>query len=137
METKHDKILKHINCTLWGWALIRVWALINFYLQGGCLFEVGAYSRLSAGKLLFVKLCKLLFVKLSSSVRIIMKITKLRNGPEFSYHCSAHFLLMPRPLSSMNAITVTMLMSSSCSPALNKFFWTSVLKFLSIHLVQT
>ena len=31
------------------WALIRGWALINFsYLQGGRLFEVGAYSRLSA-----------------------------------------------------------------------------------------
>ena len=33
----------------WGWALIRGWALINFfYLQGGRLFEVGAYSRLGA-----------------------------------------------------------------------------------------
>ena len=30
----------------WGWALIRGWALINFcYVQGGRLFEVGAYSR--------------------------------------------------------------------------------------------
>ena len=29
--------------------LIRGWALINFsYLQGGRLFEVGAYSRLGA-----------------------------------------------------------------------------------------
>ena len=42
--------------TLWGWggvvwwALIRGLALINliFYLQGGRLFEVGAYSRLGA-----------------------------------------------------------------------------------------
>ena len=33
----------------WGWALIRGWALINFfYLQGGRLFEVSAYSRLGA-----------------------------------------------------------------------------------------
>ena len=30
----------------WGWALIRGWALINFfYLQGGHLFEMGVYSR--------------------------------------------------------------------------------------------
>ena len=32
-----------------GWALIRGWALINFFcLQDGRLFEVGANSRLSA-----------------------------------------------------------------------------------------
>ena len=32
-----------------GLVLIRGWALINFsYLQGGHLFEVGAYSRLGA-----------------------------------------------------------------------------------------
>ena len=32
-----------------GWALIRGWALINFFnLQGGRLFEVSAYSRLGA-----------------------------------------------------------------------------------------
>ena len=44
-----------LKSTLWGWggvvwwALIRGWALINFfYLQGGRLFEVGAYSRLGA-----------------------------------------------------------------------------------------
>ncbi len=33
----------------WRWVLIRGWGLINFsYLQGGRLFEVGAYSRLGA-----------------------------------------------------------------------------------------
>ena len=32
-----------------GWALIRVWALINFFcLEDGRLFEVGANSRLGA-----------------------------------------------------------------------------------------
>ena len=32
-----------------GWALIRGWALINFFcLWDGCLFEVGANSRLGA-----------------------------------------------------------------------------------------
>ena len=44
--------LKSILCGWSGvvwWALIRGWALINFfYLQGGRLFEVGAYSRLGA-----------------------------------------------------------------------------------------
>ena len=30
------------RCCPWGWALIRGWALFNFfYLQGGRLFEVG------------------------------------------------------------------------------------------------
>ena len=33
----------------WGWALIRGWALINFFcLSGGRLFEMGAHSRLGA-----------------------------------------------------------------------------------------
>ena len=33
----------------WGWALIRGWALINFFrLKDGRLFEVGANSRLGA-----------------------------------------------------------------------------------------
>ena len=33
----------------WGWALIRGWALINFFcLWDGRLFEVGANSRLGA-----------------------------------------------------------------------------------------
>ena len=33
----------------WGWALIRGWALIEFFcLQDGRLFEVGANSRLGA-----------------------------------------------------------------------------------------
>ena len=33
----------------WGWTLIRGWALIKFFcLQDGCLFEVGANSRLGA-----------------------------------------------------------------------------------------
>ena len=33
----------------WGWALIRGWELIKFFcLQDGCLFEVGANSRLGA-----------------------------------------------------------------------------------------
>ena len=32
-----------------GWAVIRGWALVNFfYLQGGHLFKVGTYSRLGA-----------------------------------------------------------------------------------------
>ena len=32
-----------------GWALIRGWVLIKFFcLQDGCLFEVGANSRLGA-----------------------------------------------------------------------------------------
>ena len=50
-----------LKTTFWGWVLIRGWALKNyflgvgaysrlgayklFYLQGGRLFEVGAYSR--------------------------------------------------------------------------------------------
>ena len=33
----------------WGWALIRGWALINFFhIKDGRLFEVGANSRLGA-----------------------------------------------------------------------------------------
>ena len=37
------------GCWVVGVGAIRVWALINFfYLQGGRLFEVGAYSRLGA-----------------------------------------------------------------------------------------
>ena len=33
----------------WGWALIRGWALINFFcLLDGCFFEVGANSWLGA-----------------------------------------------------------------------------------------
>ena len=32
----------HLKSTFWGWALIRGWALINFfYPQGGRLFEIG------------------------------------------------------------------------------------------------
>ena len=35
--------------TYWRWALIRGWALINFFsLSDGCLFEVSANSRLGA-----------------------------------------------------------------------------------------
>ena len=56
-----------------GWALIRGWALINFFcLWDGRLFEVGANSRLGAYSKKYGTLLRIPFLKLNVYARFFV-----------------------------------------------------------------